>query len=69
MFALERNQVIMDEVNKLLAMSFICEVYYLEWLADVVLEKMANGKWRICMDFMDLNKVCLKDSFPLLRID
>ena len=59
----------MDEVNKLLAMSFICEVYYLEWLANVVLVKMANEKWRICMDFMDLNKVCPKDSFPLPRID
>ena len=59
----------MDEVNKLLAMSFICEVYYLEWLANVVLVKMANWKWRICMDFMDLNKVCLTDSFSLPRID
>ena len=23
----------------------------------------------MCVDFIDLNKVCLKDSFPLLRID
>ena len=44
-------------------------MYYPEWLANVVLVKKANGKWRICVDFMDLNKACLKDSFPLLRID
>ena len=31
--------------------------------------KKANGKWRMCMDFMDLNKACPKDSYPLLRVD
>ena len=48
---------------------FIREVYYPEWLANIVLVKKANGKWRMCVDFIDLNKACLKDSFPLLRID
>ena len=31
--------------------------------------KKENGKWRICVDFMDLNNACPKDSFPLPRID
>ena len=31
--------------------------------------KKTNGKWRICVDFTDLNKVFPNDSFPLLRID
>ena len=47
-------------------------MYYPEWLANVVLVKKANGKWRMCTDFMDftdLNKACPKDSFPLPRID
>ena len=43
-FAPERNQTITVEVNKLLSASFIREVYYPEWLANVVLEKKANGK-------------------------
>ena len=59
----------MDEVNKLLAVGFIREVYYPDWLANVVLVKKANEKWRMCVEFIDLNKACLKDSFPLLRID
>ena len=48
---------------------FIREVYYPEWLTNVVLVKKANGKWRVCVDFTDLNKACPKDSFPLPRID
>ena len=48
---------------------FIQEVYYPDWLANVVLVKKANGKWRMCVDFTDLNKACPKNSFPLQRID
>ena len=59
----------MDEVNKLLAANFIREVYYLEWLANVVMAKKANEKWRMCIDLTDLNSACPKDSFPLPRID
>ena len=48
---------------------FIQEVYYPNWLANVILVKRANGKWRMCVDFIDLNKACPKDSFPLPRIN
>ena len=54
----------MDEVNKLLTTNFIREVNYLEWLANIVMVKKANEKWRMCVDFMDLNNACPKDSFP-----
>ena len=59
----------MDDVNKLLAADFIRKVYYPDWLANVVLVKKVNGKWRMCIDFTNLNKACPKDSFPLLIID
>ena len=48
---------------------FIWEVYYSDWLANVVMVKKANGKWRMCVDFTDLNKACLKDRYPLPCID
>ena len=47
----------------------IQEVNYPEWISNVVLVRNANSKWRMYVDFTDLNKTCLKDSFPLLKID
>jgi hypothetical protein len=58
-----------NEVKRLLSDGVIREVTYLEWLANTVMVKKANGKWRMCIDFTDLNKACPKDEFPLLRID
>jgi hypothetical protein len=39
------------------------------WLANTVPVKKKNGKWRMCVDFTDLNKACKKDDFPLERVD
>jgi hypothetical protein len=58
-----------NEVKRLLSARVIREVTYPEWLANTVMVKKANGKWRMCTDFADLNKVCPKDEFPLPRID
>ena len=44
------------------------EVRYLTWLANVVMVRKANGKWRMCMDYTNLNKVCPKDVYPLPSI-
>ena len=68
-FAPERQKAINEEVSKLLQAGAIMEVEYPEWLANVVLVKKTNGKWRLCIDFTDINKACPKDSFPLPRID
>ena len=48
---------------------FIQEVYYPDWLVNVVMVKKANDKWRMCVDFTDLNKACPKDSYHLPCID
>ena len=69
MFAPKRNQAIAEEVCKLQEASFIREVYYLDWLANVVMVKKASGKWRMCVDFTDLNRPSPKDSYPLPRVD
>ena len=54
---------------KLKQAGVIKEVFYPEWLANIVVVKKKSGKWRVCVDFIDLNKACLKDHFPLSRID
>ena len=68
-FAFERDNAVKDEVKKLMAAKFIQKVYYPDWLGNVVMVKKVNGKWRMCLDFTDLNKAYPKDSYPLPRID
>jgi hypothetical protein len=58
-----------SEVKRLLTAGVIREITYPEWLANTVMVKKANGKWRMCIDFTYLNKACPKDEFPLPRID
>ena len=69
MFAPKRDNAIKEEVQKLTVAKFIREVYYPDWLANVVMLKKANGKWRMCVDFTYLNKTCPKDSYSLPRIN
>ena len=68
-FTSEKQKVINEEVGKLLQARAIREVDYPDWLANVVLVKKANGKWRLCIDFTNVNQACPKDNFPLPRID
>ena len=68
-FAQERDKAVAEEVRKLLEAGFIREVYYPDWLANVVMVRKNNGKWRMCVDFTDLNRACPKDSYLLPQID
>ena len=63
------DKAIAKKVHKLLDAGFIREVYYFEWFANVVMVKNANRKWRMCVDFTDLNKAYPKDCYPLPWID
>ena len=56
-------------MDNLLKERFIKEIKYLEWLANVVVVPKKGNKWRVCVDYTDLNKACPKDNFPLPRID
>nr|GEV31638.1 reverse transcriptase domain-containing protein [Tanacetum cinerariifolium] len=65
----ERNKAIYEEVEKLVDVGIIKEVHYHSWLSNPVMVKKHDGSWRMCMDFKDLNKACLKDGYPLPKID
>ena len=43
----------------------INKVFYPEWLANTIVMKKKSGKWRVCVDFIDLNKAYPKDPFPM----
>ncbi|KAL0319678.1 UNVERIFIED_CONTAM: Transposon Ty3-G Gag-Pol polyprotein [Sesamum radiatum] len=68
-FGPEKDKKVQAEVNKLIAAGHIEEIQFPEWLSNVVLVPKPRGKWRMCIDFRDLNKVCPKDFYPLPRID
>ena len=65
----EHSNAIKEEVNKLKQTEAIKEIFYPDWLANTVVVKKKNEKWRVCVDFTDLNKACPKDPFPVPRID
>ncbi|GAU30099.1 hypothetical protein TSUD_55830 [Trifolium subterraneum] len=67
--SLEKQKTVEEETQKLVNAKFIREVKYPTWLANVVMVKKASGKWRMCTDYTDLNKMCPKDDYPLPSID
>ena len=65
----EHAETVREEVTRLKQVGAIKEVFYPEWLVNTVVVKKKNGKWRVCVDFTDLNKICPKDPFPMPKID
>ena len=61
----EHANAVKDEVTKLKKVRAIKEVFYPEWLAITVVVKKKSRKWRVCVDFTNLNKACPKDPFPM----
>lgn len=57
------------EIDQLLEADIIFEVKYPTWLAKLVMVKKSGGRWRMWIDFTDLNKHCLKDCCPLPLIE
>ena len=54
----DRHLVIQTEVDNLLQNGFIRTVKYPEWLANVVAVPKKWIKWRVCVDYTDLNNAC-----------
>jgi hypothetical protein len=69
-FTPDKREAIRAELACLVAAGFIREVPHPEWLANPVLVLKKNKlDWRMCLDYMDLNKHCPKGPFGLPRID
>ena len=57
------------EVKRLREAGAIREIFFLEWLANTVVVKKKNGKWRVWVNYTDLNRAYPKDLFPMPKID
>ena len=62
-------EAVQKEVERLLQAGAIRELHYPTWLSNTVVMKKKKGKWRVCVDFTNLNQACPKDPFPLPKID
>jgi hypothetical protein len=68
-FTQDKKDVIKREIARLLYAGFIKEVYHPDWLINHVIVPKKNKNWRMCVDYIDLNKACKKDLLGLPRID
>ena len=67
--AKEHADAVRQEVKRLKEAGAIKEIFFREWLANTVVVRKKNGKLRVCVDFTNLNRACLKDPFPMPKID
>lgn len=69
-FAPERNQIINDEIDKLLEVGFNRDMWYLTWISNLLVVTEKHGKWRVyVIDYTNLNKACPKYCSSLTKID
>lgn len=64
----EKQTTIVKDVRKLKEVRFIQEIKYPTWLASMVMVKKPSRKWRMCIDFTNINQECPKDPYPLSNI-
>jgi hypothetical protein len=64
----EKQEFIIQEIEKLKQARLIREVTHPMWIANQVVVHKAHGSGRLCVDFTSLNKACPKDLYPLPRI-
>ena len=68
-FAKQHVEAVKEEVERLKQARAINEVFFPKWLSNIVVVKKKNRKWRVCVDFTDLNRAYPKDPFPISKID
>ena len=63
------KDIVKAELHKLLSAGFIYPISNSQWVSPLVIVSKKKGKWRLCVDYTDLNKATKKDHFPLPFID
>ena len=63
------RDIVKEDIQKLLEEGFIYPISDSEWVSPLVIVPKKNGKWRVCVDYKELDKATQKDHFPLPFID
>eukprot|EP00253_Pinus_taeda_P029126 PITA_29126 len=63
------REIVKEELQKLLNVNFIYPISDNQWVSPLVIVPKKKGKWRVCIDYRELNKATLKDHFPFPFID
>ena len=63
------KDIVKDELQKLLNANFVYPIYDRKWVSPLIIVPKKNGKWRVYVDFRELNRATLRDYFPLPFID
>ena len=57
-----------EQLQELLERGFICPSVS-PWGAPVLFVKKKDGSMRLCIDYRELNKITIRNRYPLPRID
>ena len=58
------RDIVKEEIQKLLEVGFIYRISDSEWVSPLVIVPKKNGKWRVCVDYKEMNKATQKTTFP-----
>jgi hypothetical protein len=61
--------LIEKDVRNIFDAKIIVSLRFSKWLANLVPVRKKSGKIRLCVDFWNLNRVSLKDNYPLPNMD
>jgi len=65
----KKTVAIKAEVEILLKFGFIYPIPLTKWVSNIISVTKKQGTIRVCVDYRDLNKACLKDNYPTLFMD
>jgi hypothetical protein len=57
------------EVKNMYDAKIIVPLRFSKWVSNLVPTRKKSGEIRLCIDFINLNKVSLKDNYPLPKMD
>ena len=57
------------EIKKMYDAKIIVSIRYSKWASNIVPTRKKSGEIKLCIDFRNLNKVSLKDNYPLPKMD